>query len=834
MVLLPERTWAAVRKPTARPPWAIAVVVTVAVAIVYFLAARLSLALLEKSDGVAVFWPAAGVASGALIVAGSAARWPVLVGVMAATILANLLGDRNVWSSVFFAVANASEAAIVAGLIERSYGSPFELNTLRRVIGLFAATIAGTVVSGIVGTMGFVWFHDATESVPTIWLHWVASDALGTLTVAPLVIGLASLMRNVPSTRETVESALALAVVCVLCAFLVFLPNEPWTLELATISLCPLFVWIAARLPPGITTAATFICAITIVATTTFAIGIFGDSRLSFEQRIQSAQASILAISFGALVLTALFSERRLQGIALMDREARLQEALRAGGVMAFEWDLAADQVRHSQNAVPILGFGSKDVVSGSEMLGQVHPDDRPHVTACVHGVNPDKPSYSVTFRYQRGDGDSEVWLEQVATAQFDSGGLPMRIRGLTTDITQRKRFEEEISRAQKVAERADRDKSIFLAAASHDLRQPLQTLRLLHGALEQQHPDREGQEIIAGIGHSIDTMSSMLSSLLDINRLETGNLRPSKSDFAVNEIFNSVATDLLRPLEEKGLQWRVVPSDLVVRSDKRMLEEMIRNLLSNAIRYTDRGKILLGCRRTSDKIRIEVWDTGIGISGDQLPHIFEEYYCDAERGGFGLGLAIVRRLGEILEHRVDVRSTPGKGSGFSIEVPRGRAQVGVSDSVLTSDFGCELFRGTVLVIEDETSLRSAINRTLTSRGIGVIGVATVSAAATLIKQKDLCPDLVLCDYNLPGPMNGVESIKSLRAALAWNLPAIVMTGDIRSTTMDAVASHGMSVLVKPFLPDELIQLINRLYRSSQSPDRNRSARLVGLMGELR
>ena len=834
MVLLPERTWAAVRKPTARPPWAIAVVVTVAVAIVYFLAARLSLALLEKSDGVAVFWPAAGVASGALIVAGSAARWPVLVGVMAATILANLLGDRNVWSSVFFAVANASEAAIVAGLIERSYGSPFELNTLRRVIGLFAATIAGTVVSGIVGTMGFVWFHDATESVPTIWLHWVASDALGTLTVAPLVIGLASLMRNVPSTRETVESALALAVVCVLCAFLVFLPNEPWTLELATISLCPLFVWIAARLPPGITTAATFICAITIVATTTFAIGIFGDSRLSFEQRIQSAQASILAISFGALVLTALFSERRLQGIALMDREARLQEALRAGGVMAFEWDLAADQVRHSQNAVPILGFGSKDVVSGSEMLGKVHPDDRPHVTACVHGVNPDKPSYSVTFRYQRGDGDSEVWLEQVATAQFDSGGLPMRIRGLTTDITQRKRFEEEISRAQKVAERADRDKSIFLAAASHDLRQPLQTLRLLHGALEQQHPDREGQEIIAGIGHSIDTMSSMLSSLLDINRLETGNLRPSKSDFAVNEIFNSVATDLLRPLEEKGLQWRVVPSDLVVRSDKRMLEEMIRNLLSNAIRYTDRGKILLGCRRTSDKIRIEVWDTGIGISGDQLPHIFEEYYCDAERGGFGLGLAIVRRLGEILEHRVDVRSTPGKGSGFSIEVPRGRAQVGVSDSVLTSDFGCELFRGTVLVIEDETSLRSAINRTLTSRGIGVIGVATVSDAATLIKQKDLCPDLVLCDYNLPGPMNGVESIKSLRAALAWNLPAIVMTGDIRSTTMDAVASHGMSVLVKPFLPDELIQLINRLYRSSQSPDRNRSARLVGLMGELR
>jgi signal transduction histidine kinase len=222
-----------------------------------------------------------------------------------------------------------------------------------------------------------------------------------------------------------------------------------------------------------------------------------------------------------------------------------------------------------------------------------------------------------------------------------------------------------------------------------------------LHGTLEQRHPDGESQEIIADIGHSIDTMSSMLSSLLDINRLETGNLLLSKSDFAVNEIFTSVATDLLRPLEEKGLQWRLVPSDLVVRSDKRMLEEMIRNLLSNAIRYTDRGKILLGCRRAGDKIRVEVWDTGIGIPGDQLPHIFEEYYCDADRGGFGLGLAIVRRLGEILDHRVDVRSTPGKGTRFSIEVPRGRATVDLSESMRASDFEDEAFRGTVLVIED-------------------------------------------------------------------------------------------------------------------------------------
>ncbi len=822
MVLPSELIRGAVRiYKTRAPPWAITVLVTVAVAMAYFLSARLSLALLEKPDGVAVFWPAAGVAAGVLIVAGSAARWPMIVGVMAATIAANLLGDRNVWSSLVFAIANASEAAIVAALIERSCGPRFELNTLRRVMALFAATFVGTAVSGIVGSMGFVWFHGAEiASIPTVWVHWLASDGLGALTVAPLVIGFASLIRNTPSRWETAESTLALAVVGILCALLVFLPNSRWTLELATIALCPLFVWIAARLPPGITSAATFIFAITIVATTTFAVGIFGEAFLSFEERIQSAQASILAISFGALVLTALFSERRLQRIALLDREARVQEALRAGGVIAFEWDLQADQVRHSHNAVQILGLGSQDVVSGSEMLRRIHADDRANVTACLSSLNPGNPSYSVIFRYLRPGGDSEVWLEQVATAQFDTEGLPLRFRGLTTDITQRKRFEEEISRSQERAERADRTKSIFLAAASHDLRQPLQTLRLLHGQLEQDHPDSERKTITAGIGHSIDTMSSMLSSLLDINRLEAGNLRPSKSDFAVREIFESAATDLLQPLKGKGLQWRVVPCDLVVRSDKRMLEEMIRNLLSNAIRYTDRGKILLGCRRAGDMIRIELWDTGIGIPGDQLPHIFEEYYCDAERGGFGLGLAIVRRLGEILDHKVAVRSTPGKGTRFSIEIPRGRAYVGVSETKTSSDFDGELFHGTVLVIEDETSVRSALNRMLTSTGIGVIEAATVTDGAALMKQRDLCPDLVLCDYNLPGPMNGIESIQSLRAALGWNLPAIIMTGDTRSRTMEAIASYGVSVLVKPFLGNDLIQLVNQLCRSPESPAR--------------
>lgn len=810
-----------VRQPPARPTWAVSAAATVTVAVAYFLAARLSLALLEKPDGVAVFWPAAGVASGVLIGVGSVARWPVALGVMAATIAANLLGDRNIWSSSFFAVANAGEAVVVASLIERFHGAPFDLNELRRVLGLFVATVAGTAASGILGTLGFVLFHGSTASALTIWLHWFASDALGTITVAPLLIGLASLVRDFPPRREIAEGALALAAVSVLCAFLVLMPNEPWTLELAIAALCPLIVWIAARFRPVFTAAATFICAITIVWTTTFAIGIFGDPRFSIEERILSAQATILAISFAALVLAALFSERRLHVAAILEREARLQEALRVGGVMAFDWDLAADKVRHSQNAMQILGLGSKQVLGGAEWLGQVHPDDRPHVTASAYGARPGNPSHSVTFRYLRPESNTEVWLEQIAITEFDSAGRPTRAHGLTTDITERKRFEQEISRSQKSAELADRAKSSFLAAANHDLRQPLQTLRFLQEALERRHPEGEERKLVAGIGRSLDTMSSILSSLLDVNRLESGSLRPSKSDFAVNDLFESAVADFLHPVEEKGLRLRVVRSALLVRSDKRMLEEMIRNLLSNAVRYTDRGRILLGCRRAGDRIRIEVWDSGAGITDNQLPHIFGEYYQgDGERGGFGLGLAIVKRLGDTLGHRVDVHSTPGKGTGFSIEVPRGQKHVDAPQSVRVPDHDGDPFPGTVLVIEDETSVRSSIIRLLKTRGIVAVVVATGNDALTLIDQREMRPDLILSDFNLCGSANGVDTIMALRAALAWDVPAIVMTGDTRSKTVEAIASQGVSVLLKPFLADELLQLINRLHSGSRPHDR--------------
>jgi CheY-like chemotaxis protein len=235
---------------------------------------------------------------------------------------------------------------------------------------------------------------------------------------------------------------------------------------------------------------------------------------------------------------------------------------------------------------------------------------------------------------------------------------------------------------------------------------------------------------------------------------------------------------------------------------------------LSNAVRYTDRGRILLGCRLAGDNVRVEVWDSGIGITEDQLPHIFDEYYQGtggAERGSFGLGLAIVKRLGIILDHRVEVRSIPGKGTRFFIEVPRGRSGVKVPEAAPPVHPQNDAFLGRVLAIEDEASVRSALGRLLKLRGVDATIVATMTEALTLIREQSLRPDVLLCDYNLRGSPDGIETIRHLRAALGRNVPAIVMTGDTRSQTVDSISAQGVSVLIKPFVADELLEALRGL-----------------------
>ena len=361
---------------------------------------------------------------------------------MIATVIANLMGDRNVWSATALALCNAGEALLTAWLIERYFGSRFGLDRLRDVLGLLAAAVAATAASAIGGMAAFKLFHSPTAPIWTIWQHWFASDAVGIITVAPLVISLAKALREPPPRNEIMEGIVALVMSAVINAIIVWLPPEPWETVLPAALMFPILLWLAARCQPVFAAAAAFVASLAIVWTMTSGIGHFADPAIPIGDRILSAQAAILGITLKAYVLAALFAERRRHEAVLEESEARLQEALTVGAVMAFEWDPRSGLSQRSENAAQILGFGPQQPFTAAQFLARIHPDDRACFKALVHKVSVDSPCYSVTFRFIRPDG-REVWLEETSKAEFDTAGRVVRLKGLTRDITRRKQAEE-------------------------------------------------------------------------------------------------------------------------------------------------------------------------------------------------------------------------------------------------------------------------------------------------------------------------------------------------------------------------------------------------------
>ena len=294
-------------------------------------------------------------------------------------------------------------------------------------------------------------------------------------------------------------------------------------------------------------------------------------------------------------------------------------------------------------------------------------------------------------------------------------------------DVTERRRTADALTAAKRQAELASIAKTRFLAAASHDLRQPLQTLSLLQGLLAKRVVDEKAQQLVGRIDDALGAMTGMLNTLLDINQIEVGSVKPEIADIPVNGLFDRLREELTYHAQAAGLAFRVVPCALSIRSDRRLLEQMVRNLISNALKYTQRGRVLLGCRRRQGKLRIEIWDTGIGIPESELKAVFEEYYqvdnaARQRSQGLGLGLSIVKSLGELLHHPIRVRSLQGKGSVFSIEVPLtpgGHASASDPHPRAAEDASTHTAprTGTILIIEDDPEVREHLELFLNDEG---------------------------------------------------------------------------------------------------------------------
>src|SRR5215469_3563610 len=394
-------------------------------------------------------------------------------------------------------------------------------------------------------------------------------------------------------------------------------------------------------------------------------------------------------------------------------------------------------------------------------------------------------------------------------------------------DVTDRKQVEAELRIAREVADeqrdsadRANQAKGRFLATASHDLRQPLQTLALLNGALRRIVRNSDAAEVLAQQDQAIAAMSRLMNALLDVSKLESGSVKPVIGDFSLDALLEGLRREFASVAESKGLELRVEAAEGTVRSDAALVEQILKNLVSNAIKYTPTGQVLVRSVRGHDTVRIEVHDTGIGIPADQLPYIYDEFYqvglpANSSREGYGLGLSIVQRLVKLLDLRIEVVSQPGRGSVFSLLLPAGGAAAAAAALAATpSALAAPLrSRPRVLLVEDDASVRDATRMLLRVEGYRVTAVANLAEALHSVREEG-APELLITDFHLAEGELGTQVIAALRMETGTELKAVLITGDTSAIVKDLAADPHLRITSKPVNAEELLELLRKLLGS--------------------
>ncbi len=415
---------------------------------------------------------------------------------------------------------------------------------------------------------------------------------------------------------------------------------------------------------------------------------------------------------------------------------------------------------------------------------------------------------------------DGTEFPVEISLSPVRDGGTVL-VAAAIRDVTARKRAETEAIVARQVAEeareaadRANLAKSRFLATASHDLRQPLQSLALLNGSLRRMVGDAEALAAISQQEQAIGAMSRLLNALLDISKLESGTIKPEPTDFRVAGLFDELNREFARSAADKGLQLQIESSGAIIHSDPSLVEQVLRNLVANAIKYTRKGQVSLRCLEESSLVRIEVLDTGIGIPADQLRYIFDEFYQgsaapQSKRDGYGLGLNIVHRIVNLLDLHLDVRSEVGEGSVFTLSVPSG-----MDSNCLAEPESQEARMAPVasaapqhiLLVEDDPAVRAATRMLLRVEGYRVTAVSGIAEALQQAETEKI--DLVITDYHLEGDEVGTVLITALRRKLGSTLKTVLITGDTSSVVRQLPPDPYLHVASKPIKAETLLTLL--------------------------
>ena len=406
---------------------------------------------------------------------------------------------------------------------------------------------------------------------------------------------------------------------------------------------------------------------------------------------------------------------------------------------------------------------------------------------------------------------------EKVILAREDElGRMGRSFNRLKQDLWEQS---EGLQNAKIDADRANKAKSLFLASASHDLRQPLNAMQMYIAALQSKVKDKEIMRIIEDINSVSISTARLLNALLDVSELEVGAIKPRFESFSVNNMLISIFQSFLPLAKDKGLNFRVVPSSLYVRSDPALLERILGNFMSNAIRYTNKGSVLIGCRKRGDKVVIEVWDTGCGISDDQMSLIYEDFYQienkERDRGkGLGLGLALAKRLAESLEHSINSKSTLGAGSCFSVavDIAENNTENNQDESFMNI---MNLSGANILLVEDDMDVLKATKQLLESWGCKVKTARNKDEVMNLIKENPYDnPDIILADNRLPGDASGIDITYLIQEKLQASIPCVIMTGDVERNHVQSIIDQGFPVLLKPIQPAKFRAMLSHLIQA--------------------
>lgn len=469
---------------------------------------------------------------------------------------------------------------------------------------------------------------------------------------------------------------------------------------------------------------------------------------------------------------------------------------------------------------VRMTGYSVADCFAMTDYpLPLVHPDDRPAMRRTLAAAAAGGSGNDVAFRICHRDG-RVLWGAMSWQSLYDEAGRRLGTRTSVRDTTARKETEAEQARARAAAEEANRAKSRFLAAASHDLRQPIQAAALFLAALRQRVEGAELLTLVSQLGQCLGQTQALLDQLLDMSRLDAQLLRVEPREVALGDLLERLELEFAGPAAERGLGLRIAATSLFVTADPLLLFRILQNLVANGLRYTERGKVLVGVRRRGLRARISVYDSGIGIPADKQEVIFEEFQQLANPArdrtrGLGLGLAIVKRLAGLMGLPLGLESAPGRGSHFWIEAPLAEelpAEAVPPGAAVEPEAasGRPRLRGRhVALLEDEPGLLAALQTFLAGEGARVTGAPALEELLALLPA-DRPPEALVVDYRL-GQRTGVEDAAALAAALGRPLPTVILTGDTEAQRLLEAEASGHRLLHKPVEPERLAAVLSEM-----------------------